>query len=56
MGKQNDFNRKGKLDSLAALATNKKFMAPTSGLEDAYFTWGIVSNAARSTKVVDKLK
>ena len=34
----------------------KKFTAPTSGLEDVYFTWGVVSTAARYTEVVDKLK
>ena len=34
----------------------KKFTAPTSGLEDVYFTWGTVSDAARYTEVVDKLK
>ena len=34
----------------------KKFTAPTLGLEDVYFTWGTVSDAARYTEVVDKLK
>jgi hypothetical protein len=56
MGKRNGFNRKGKSDSSAAPATKKKFTAPTSGLEDVYFTWGTVSDAARYSEVVDKLK
>ena len=36
--------------------TKKKFAAPTSGLEDVYFTWGMVIDAAKYTEVVDKLK
>ena len=56
MGKRDRFNRKGKLESAAAPTTKKKFMTPTSGLEDVYFNWGTVSNAARYTEVVDKLK
>ena len=56
MGKQSGFNRKGKLDSSVAPATKKKFTATTSGLEDVYFNWSAVSNAARYAKVVDKLK
>ena len=31
-------------------------MAPTSGLEDVYFTWGTVSDVARYMEMVDKLK
>ena len=56
MRKQNGFKRKRKLDSSAAPATKKKFMAPTSGLEDVYFTWETVSDAARYAEAVDKLK
>ena len=56
MGKRNGFNRKGELDASAAPATKKKFTAPTSRLEDIYFTWCTVSDAARCTKLIDKLK
>ena len=28
-------------------ATPKKFTAPTSGLEDVYFTWGTAKDAAK---------
>ena len=56
MGKREHFNRKGKLDSSEAPTTKKKFMAPTLGLEDVYFIWGTVSDAARYAEVVDKLK
>ena len=49
------FERKPKSGASAAPVT-KKFTAPTSGLEDVYFTWGTVSDAARCTEVVDKLK
>ena len=55
MGNQKGFQRKGKLGASAAHVT-KTFTAPTSGLEDVYFTWGKVSDAARYTEVVDKLK
>ena len=40
----------------ATPATKKKFTAPTSGLEDIYFTWDTVSNASRYATVVEKLK
>ena len=33
-----------------------KFTVPISELEDVYFTWGIVSDAARYAKVVNKLE
>ena len=56
MGKRSGFNRKGKLDSLTAPATKKKFTAPTLGFKEVCFTWGTVSDAARYAKVVDKLK
>ena len=56
MKKWNNFNRKGKLYSSASPATKKKCTAPTSGLEDVYFTWGTMSNAARYAEVVNKLK
>ena len=56
MGKQNDFNRKGKLYPSATPVTEKKFTAPMLGLEDVFFTWGMVSNAVRYANVVDKLK
>ena len=56
MGNRDRFNRKGTLDSLAAPATKKKVMAPTSGLEDVYFTWGTMSDAVRYAEVVNKLK
>ena len=56
MAKQNGFNRKGKLDSLAAPATKRKFTAPTPGLADVYFTWGTVSDAVRYAEMVDKLR
>ena len=55
MGNRDRF-RKKKSKATAAATTKKKFTAPTSGLEDVYFTWGTVSDAARYTKVVDKLK
>ena len=44
------------MDASAAHATKKNFTTPTSGLEDVYFTWGILSDAARYAKVVGKLK
>ena len=56
MGKQSGFDWKGKLNSLAAPATKKKFTAPMLALEDVYFTWGTLSNAARCAKVVNTLK
>ena len=33
-------------------ATPKKFTAPTSGLEDVYFTWGTAKDAAKQGLVV----
>ena len=56
MWKLNGFNRKGKLDSLAAPAIKKKFTAPMPGLEDVYFTWGTVSDTVRYAEMVDKLR
>ena len=55
MGNRRTFERKLKPGASAAPVT-KTFTAPASGLEDVYFTWGTVSDAARYTKVVDKLK
>ena len=55
MGNRDRF-RKKKSEAAAAATTKKKFTAPTSGLEDVYFTWGTVSDAARYAEVVDKLK
>ena len=55
MGNRDCF-RKKKSEAAAAATTKKKFTAPTSGLEDVYFTWGTVSDAARYAEVVDKLK
>ena len=52
MGKRDRFNQKGS----KAPTTKKKFTAPTVGIEDVYFTWGTVSDAARNAKVVDKLR
>ena len=52
MGKHNGFQRKGKLGTSAAPVT-KKFTAPTSGLEDVYFTWDTVSNAARYANITN---
>ena len=49
------FERKRKLSASAAHMT-KEFKEPMSGLEEVYFTWGMVSNAAMHTKAVDKLK
>ena len=54
-GNQRGFERKGKSGASAAHVT-KTFTAPTSGLEHVYFTLGTVSNTARYTEVVDKLK
>ena len=56
MGNRDRFNRKKKSEYATASTTKKKFTAPTLGLEDVYFTWGTVSDAARYTKVVAKLK
>ena len=36
-------------------ATSKKFTAPTSGLEDVYFTWGTAKNAAKFEDTVSQL-
>lgn len=36
--------------------TKKKSTAPTTGLADIYFTWGMVSDAARYAKVADRHK
>ena len=55
MGKCDRFNRKGKLDSLAAPTIKKNITAPTLGFEDGYFTWGTVSDAVRYAEVVNKL-
>ena len=55
MGNHDRFNRKKKLESVAAPTTKKRFTAPTSGLEDVYFTWGTVSDAVRYAEVVNKL-
>ena len=55
MGPRRTFERKSKPGASAARVA-KKFKAPTSGLEDVYFTWGTVSDAERYTEVVDKLK
>ena len=55
MGNRDRF-RKKKPESATATTTKKKFTASTSGLEDVYFTWGTVSDAARYAEVVDKLK
>ena len=55
MGNRDRF-RKKKSEAAAAATTKKKFTAPTSGLEDVYFTWGTVSDAARFAKMVKKLK
>ena len=35
--------------------TTKKFTAPTSGLEDVYFTWGTAKDAAKFEDTVSKL-
>ena len=51
MGNRDRFKKK-KSEAAAAATTKKKFTAPTSGLEDVYFTWGTMSNAARYAKVV----
>ena len=56
MRKLTSFNRKGKLNASAAPVSKKRFTALTLGLEDVYFTWGTVSDAARYAKMVDKLK
>ena len=56
MGKRNDFGWKGKSNASAAPASKKKFTAPMLGLEDIYFTWGTVRDAARYAEVGDKLK
>ena len=55
MGNRKGFEWKGKSGASAAHVT-KKFTAPMSGLEDAYFTWGTVGGAARYTKIVDNLR
>ena len=55
MKHQRTFEGKSKPGASAAPVT-KKFTAPTSGLEDVYFTWDTVSDAVRYAKVVDKLK
>ena len=36
-------------------ATTKKFTAPTSGLEDVYFTWGTAKDAAKFEDTVSQL-
>ena len=36
-------------------ATPKKFTAPTSGLEDVYFTWGTAKDAAKFEDTVSHL-
>ena len=36
-------------------ATTKKFTAPTSGLEDVYFTWGTASGAAKFEDTVSQM-
>ena len=55
MGNQRVFERNGKSGAFADHVT-KRFAVPTLGLEDVYFTWGTVSDAARYIEVVDKLK
>ena len=55
MGNRDRF-RKKKSESATAITTKKKFTAPTSGLEDVYFTWGAVRDAVRYAEVVGKLK
>ena len=55
MVKRSGFQRKGKFGALAAHVTNN-LTAQTSGIETVYFTWGMMSDAVRYTKVVDKLK
>ena len=36
-------------------AAPKKFTAPTSGLEDVYFTWGTAKDAAKFEETVSHL-
>ena len=36
-------------------AGNTKFTAPTSGLEDVYFTWGTAKDAVKFEDTVNKL-
>ena len=36
-------------------ATTKKFTAPTSGLEDVFFTWGTAKDAAKFEDTVSQL-
>ena len=56
MGKHNDFDQKGKIGHLGGSRYQEKFTAPTSRLGDVYFTWDMVSDAVRYTKLTDKLK
>ena len=56
MGNCDRFNRKKKSESATAPTTKNKVMAPTLGLEDVYFTWGTVNDAARYAAGIDKVK
>ena len=56
MGNRRGFDQKKENLGASAAHVTKTFTAPTSGLEDVYFTWDTVINIARYTKVIDKLK
>ena len=55
MGNRRGFKWKEKLGASAAHLT-KTFTAPTSGLEDVYFTWGTESNTTMFAEVIGKLE
>ena len=57
MGKNKNKKGKRRTSGLGrgAAATTKKFSAPTQGLEDVYFSWGMAKDAAKFEETVSAL-
>ena len=56
MEKWRDFNQKGEIGLLDGFRYEEEGYAHTLVLEDEYFTWDTMSDAATYAKVVNKLK